>query len=626
MNLRYHLLFVLLLIGWSAFAQKRVQIIPEKPEIGKQVTISFRSAQPGLDEIPQLFLSYSNLYEMPTTITLERNGKYWQTSFVVPRYAKYASFYIKHGNTTYEDSARRHFELIFYKEGKPVMDTYLYKSYSLSAQKVKPDSIKTMSRQLIAKELELYPNNYAAKLRQLANKMLDDKPNERRYLIEAIALIINKLRENPTDMGTVNQVTMGYLIMGQNHLIDSLKADLSRQYPKSEVAYEFLYEDAYKTKNEAERIKKLEQLLDYQTDGESSSLSGIHHALFEYYAKAKNEEKALMHAKIVAGIKNPRLPREIKELAAVLAENNLALDTARYYAEKALAMVNEYPFGVIRYFPEYGYIPGYVANREALIEEQKGEILSIIGTIYVSQKQYELAEKTFKEAMLLSKNTRVYQNLAYLYEQTGRPKPAFDSYRKVLLQMPVDSIAMQSFKRNYIAYNGNVDGFDQELAALKRDWEKQTLPKLRATKINLTAPVFTNIYDMEGKLIDPKLLEDKVVVVDFWATWCVPCIEGFPYMQKVYDQYKNRNDVVFMIMNSGSKNSLQDAINWAKQNKFTFPIYYNDRKLAEAFNVSVIPSTFLIDKNGKIKYKTVGFEGPIMEAKLALELKDLLGN
>ncbi len=624
---RSHLFFCLCLLSvLNAFGQRRILISPEKPEVGQKVTISFLPHQPLLDAEPQLFFSYSNLYELPSRLTLQKNGKYWQTSFVVPRYAKYASFYIEHGKGTYEDTARRHFDLIFYKEGKPVMDTYLYKSYSLAAQKTKPDSIKPISRRLIAKELELYPDNYAAKLRQLANQMIDDKPNERRYLYEGLLLINNKLKENPTDMGTVNQVTMGYLILGQNQSIEILKARLLKEYPKSEVAYEFLYEEAYKTKDESERIKKLERLLDYQTTGESSSLSGIHMALFEYYAKNKNEQKALYHAQVVAGIKSPRSPKEIKELAAILAKNDLALVTAKGYAEKALAMVNDYPFGVLRYFPAYGYIPGYVANKESLIEEQKGEILSIIAGIYASQKQYELAEQTFKAALALAKNSMVYENLARLYEQTGRPRQAFDTYRKVLVQTPLDSAVLASFKRNYIGYKGDEIGFEQELLELKKDWEKVALPKLRATKINKQAPIFNEVYDMEGRLVDPAVLKNKVVVLDFWATWCVPCIEGFPYMEKVYQAYQHRKDVVFMIMNSGSKNTLQDAINWAKKNQFTFPIYYNDRKLAEAFGITVIPSTFLIDQNGKIRYKTVGFEGPIMEAKLALSIKDLLGN
>ncbi|TCC89491.1 redoxin domain-containing protein [Pedobacter frigiditerrae] len=623
MSLRYAFFICLLFIGLTSSAQKElVQIKPAKPEIGEKVVISFLSKNLTLK--PVLTFSYSNFFEMANTMSLTQNGDHWEISFVVPRYAKYASFYIKQGDSTYRPDAKNHYELIFYKQGKPVFDTYLYKSYSLSAQIGKSDSLKIKVNQLIEKEINLYPNNYAAKLKLLANKMADDKQNAQQYLKEALILIDKKLKENPTDMGNINQVTMGYLIMGENKRIDTLKTMLLKKYPKSEVAYEYLYEDAYKTKNEAERIKKLEQLLAYTTDGESSTLSGIHQNLFEYYAKAKNEKKALQHARVVAAVQNPWLPKEIKEIASTLAENNLALDTALMYAKKSLEMIDDYPFGVIRYFPEYGYIPGYVANKPSLIQEQKGEILSIIGNIYVRQKKYALAEEKLNQSIALSKNIAVYHNFAYLYEQTNRPKLAFDAYRKILLQMPVDSSMLASFKRNYIAYNGKADGFEQQLALMQQDWEKLILPKLQAGKVNITAPIFINVYDMKGQMVDPAVLKDKVVVLDFWATWCVPCIEGFPYMQKVYNQYANNKDIVFMIMNSGSKNSLQDAITWVNNNKFTFPIYYNDRKLAEAFNVNTIPSTFIIDRAGKIQYKTVGFEGPIMEAKLALEIKDLL--
>lgn len=624
MNLRYHFFYCLIFIAFSSFAQKElVQITPSKPEIGQKVTISFLPKENVIAK-PNLVFSYSNLFEMPNVIPLVKNGERWETSFVVPRYAKYASFYIKQGDSIYKPDSKNHYELIYYQLNKPVFDTYLYKSYSLAAQMGKSDSLKVKVNQLIKQEIALYPTNYAAKLKLLANQMADDKPNAQKYLKEALVLIDQKLNSNPTEMGNINQVTMGYLIMGENARIDTLKKMLLQKYPKSEVAYEYLYEDAYKTKNEATKVEKLERLLAYQTNGENSSLSGIHQNLFDYYAAQKNEKKALFHARAVASVKNPWLAKEIKELAATLVDQNLALDTAKMYAEKALAMVNTYPFGVIRYFPEYGYIPGYVANKSALIEEQKGEILSIIGKIYVAQKKYELAEKTLKEAMVLSKNIAVYHNLAYLYEQTNQPKQAFESYRKILLQMPVDSAMLANFKKSYIAFNGKIDGFNEQLVAMQQEWEKINLPKLQASKLNSVAPIFNNVYDMKGQLVDPIVLKDKVVVLDFWATWCVPCIEGFPYMQKVYNQYANNKNIVFMIMNSGSKNSLQDAINWVKVNKFTFPIYYNDRKLAEAFNVNTIPSTFIIDKFGKIQYKTVGFEGPIMEAKLALEIKDLL--
>jgi len=626
MILRISFFVSLLFLGFSSAAQQDlVKINPSRPEIGETVTISFMGKN--RESAPTLVFSYSNFFEMANSIPLQLSGEQWQTSFVVPRYAKYASFYIKQGDSLYRPNSKSHYELVFYKQDKPVFDTYLYKSYSLASQMGKAaDSLKIKTNQLIEKELTLYPNNYAAQLKLLANKMTEDKKNASAYLKEGLAIVERKLQENPTQMGNVNQVTMGYLILGQNAKLDTLRDILLKKYPTSEVAYEFRYEQAYKTKNEVEKIKKLESLLSYTTDTENSTQSGIHQLLFEYYAKQKNEQKALFHARGVAAVKNPWLAKELKELANTLTVNGLALDTAKMYAERALLKVNDYPFGVIRYFPEYDYIPGYVANRSALIEEQKGEILSIIGKIYVRQKKFDLAEKTLTSAMALSKNIEVYQNFAYLYEHTNRPKLAFDTYRKILLLMPVDSLTLQHLKRNYIMYHGKVEGFDKELLAVQGDWELQTLPKLQATKLNMAAPIFEHIYDMQGKLVDPARLKGKVVVLDFWATWCVPCIEGFPYMQKVYNQYQNNSDVVFMIMNSGSKNTLEDAANWVKQNKFTFPIYYNDRKLAESFNVTTIPSTFVMDKNGRIQYKTVGFEGPMMQPKLALEIKDLLGH
>ncbi len=627
MNLRYCLICFLFIINFNALAQKDlIQINPLNPAIGQKVTISYLPKNKLVTEKPNLVLSYSNFFEMPNVLPLEINGERWETSFIVPRYAKYASFYIKHGDSIYRQDSKNHYELIFHKNGKPVFDSYLYKSYSLQAQIGKSDSLKQLANQLIEKELELYPDNYAAKLVRLSNLMSYDKPNAKKYVTEGLAIIEKRLKENPTSMANINQVTMGYIIIGENPRMDTLKQMIIKKYPKSEVGFEYLYEAAYKTKDEGEQVKKLEALLKLIPEGVNSIVGDIHKKLFIHYANLKNEKLALTHARGVASVKDPWLPKELKELAVILSANNLALDTAKMYAEMSLKMVNDYPFGVIRSFPEYGYIPGYVANRDGLISEQKGEILSVIGSIYTRQKEYELAEQKLKEAMKFSKNIAVYHNLAYLYEETKQPRLAFDSYRKILLQLPVDTLMLANYKRNYVAYNGKIDGYEAQLNALKKEWEVENLPKLQAGTLNLSAPIFNNVYDMKGNLLNPKLLEGKTIIIDFWATWCVPCIEGFPYMQKVYDQFKGNKDVVFMIMNSGSKNSLIDAQNWFKQNSFTFPIYYNDRKLAEAFQVTTIPSTFLIDRYGKIRYKTVGFEGPIMEAKLALEIKDLINN
>ena len=625
MNFKRILLAGLMSAGFSVMAQKPViTISPEMPQRGDTVIIRFHDSN--ATRPPVLKFSYSNLYELPNELNFIKEKGNWDLRFVVPRYAKYASFYVQQGDSLYRPDAHHHYELLFYQNGKPVFDTYLYKSYSLAAQVGKSDSLAYWVNQALNLELKLYPDNYAAKLRLLATKMSADKAHAAAYLKEGLDLVESKLQENPTAMANVNQVTMGYLILGQNAMLDSLKKRLMKNYPQSEVAFEYRFEQAYKTKDEKQKAQLMEALLRAPQGGESSTQSGIHQYLFDYYARLKNEEKALYHARQVAAVSDPWLPKTLKELALGLVENALAPDTARMYARKALEQVEDYPFGVIRYFPEYGYIPGFAANKSALVNAQRAEILSILARIDVQQKHYDTAEKALLSALDLSKNPAVYHHLAYLYEQTNRPKQAFDAYRAILQQMPVDTAIQQKLKENYIQYSGSAADWPKVMAQVQADWEKQALPGLLATKINQDAPVFNDIYDMSGKKISPDFIKDKIVVLDFWATWCVPCIESFPYMQQVYAKYKDRKDVVFMIVNSGSKNSLDDAMGWVKAHTYRLPFYYNDRRLAEAFEVNTIPSTFIIGRDGKIKYKTVGFEGPMMQAKLALALKDLIEN
>lgn len=600
-----------------------ISIIPDRPEVGKEVLITVSGST--FIKAPELVFSYSNLFELPSSIPLTMvNGK-WETRFVVPRYAKYASFYIKSGDTILRPNATQHYELIFHAGGKPVFDTYLYKSYSLASQMGKnADSLRLKTNLLIEKEIEIFPQNYAAKLKLLSNKMQDDPTQATQYLKEGLALVEQKFKSSPTQMANINQVTMGFLILGLPKRLDSIKAVILKDYPDSEVAQEYRYEQASALKDEADRLQALKMLLNYKGSGENSTEAGIHKQLFEYYASKKDTKMALLYARKAASVSNPWTPKLLEEIAGTLASNNIALDSALGYATLALSQVNNYPLGVIRYFPEYGYIPGYVANREQLIQEQRAAILSLIGNIETRQNRFESAELRLKEAAKISANLRVYENLAFLYEKTNRHALALESLKKLYLLNPTDSAALKSLKRNYSKVHGSLERYDEELSALEKEWQRLNLPILRKTKINQLAPTLLDIFDLNGKQVNLDGLRGKVLVIDFWATWCVPCIAGFPYMEQVYKQFAGNQDVIFLILNSGSKNTLEDASTWVSKNKFKLPFFYNDRKLAGAFNVNTIPSTFVIDRNGNIRYKTVGFEGPMMLPKLSLMVKDVL--
>ncbi len=96
-------------------------------------------------------------------------------------------------------------------------------------------------------------------------------------------------------------------------------------------------------------------------------------------------------------------------------------------------------------------------------------------------------------------------------------------------------------------------------------------------------------------------LNGKVVLVDFWASWCAPCRAVNPYVQKLYKKYKDNGFEVFAVSLDVKKESWLKAI---KQDKLTYTqvIDYTgwNSKVAEQFFVDALPTNFLLDKSGKI--------------------------
>ena len=77
-----------------------------------------------------------------------------------------------------------------------------------------------------------------------------------------------------------------------------------------------------------------------------------------------------------------------------------------------------------------------------------------------------------------------------------------------------------------------------------------------------------------------------------------------PYVQNVWDKYKNDSGVQFMIINSGAKNTIDDARNWGGNKTYSFPIFFNtDATIGDKLKFNVIPATYIIDKTGKIRYR-----------------------
>jgi cytochrome c biogenesis protein CcmG, thiol:disulfide interchange protein DsbE len=136
------------------------------------------------------------------------------------------------------------------------------------------------------------------------------------------------------------------------------------------------------------------------------------------------------------------------------------------------------------------------------------------------------------------------------------------------------------------------------------------------------APDFT-LPNVEGKAVTlSELLKDGPVIVDFWATWCKPCIKAFPDLQQVYDTYKDCGLRVVAVSIDGPKSASRvGALIASKGNTFDV-VLDTSQDVAHKFHVSGVPRTVLINTKGEVVYAATGYR-PENHAELAAAVKAL---
>lgn len=173
--------------------------------------------------------------------------------------------------------------------------------------------------------------------------------------------------------------------------------------------------------------------------------------------------------------------------------------------------------------------------------------------------------------MKILKSKEFYKNLAFV------------AFLAILFFTPAGKeVKLWMSKLRVMALNPSVESVDNQQQLSKFDFEWK-------------------LVDASGNNVELSDFSGKVILLNYWATWCPPCVAEMPSLQNLYNDYQDK--MVFIFLTNDDKTKV-DA--FMKKRDFTLPVYYQLSEAPSKLHTNSLPTTFLIDQNGKILIEEVG--------------------
>lgn len=595
----------------------RFSYSPEKPVPGEQIAVQYNPAGTSLEKAEEIHLvAYSFTSGPPEAkdYVLNKRGKTWAASFSTDE--KNRGIVIKFTNGKEVDNNQKNGYVIplYSKKGNltPGGLAGLAEAYSSWGRYFMGlDSDMELALSYFEEEFKLHPDLKRDYMIPYLIVIASTKGEE------AQEIILKELDELQ-GMGDLSEEEFSMMIgwyarMNRTEEVQKFSEAIRERYPRGNFVQEERFRDFYGTEDVDRKIALLEK---FKTDfPESDFISAMHmYVCFAYRDRGD-----------FSGIKDylEKNPEAVNwslynNIAWTMAEKDIDLELAAGFAAKGVELAREEQKSpqMVR--------PSYITEREWKEQAAAGlcMILDTYGYILLKLNKPGDALPAFEEAIRLSKgeNLEVNERYAESLLKSGSFETAVSEIGKIIKDGHSTARMEELFKQAYIQHTGDEKEALEQLLKLRKIAQEKISAELRETMLDSPAPNFT-LNDLAGNSVSLVDLRGKIVVIDFWATWSKPSLESFPGLKKTVEKYENDESVRFFFINSSEQmeNWKKSASDFMIRNNYPFHVLLDTENTATtAFGVESLPTKFIIDKKGTIRFKRAGFTGST--DKLAEEL------